>query len=74
LSVLNDTVRLEGENPAIGIILCKEKNRTIVKYALKDSDQPIGVAAYKTTPTLPKELKGEPPTPDQIAKLLKHIK
>ncbi len=74
LSVLNDTVRLEDENPAIGIILCKEKNRTIVKYALKDSDQPIGVAAYKTTPTLPQELKGELPTPDQIAKLLEHIK
>lgn len=73
LSVLNDTVRLEGENPAIGIILCKEKNRTIVKYALKDSDQPIGVAAYKTTPTLPKELKGELPTVGQIAKLLEHI-
>ena len=31
LSVLNDTVRLEGENPSIGIILCKEKSKTIVR-------------------------------------------
>lgn len=74
LAVLNDTVRLEDENPSIGIILCKEKNRTIVEYALKDTNKPINVAAYKTTTKLPKELKDELPSPDQIAMLLEHIK
>jgi predicted nuclease of restriction endonuclease-like (RecB) superfamily len=74
LSILNDTMRLEGESPAIGIILCKEKNRTVVKYALKDSNQPIGIAAYRTTPNLPKELQGELPTPDQIEKLLEYLR
>lgn len=73
LSVLNDTVKLEDENPSIGIILCKEKNRTIVEYSLKETNKPINVAAYKTTTTLPKEFKDELPSPEQIAKLLEHI-
>lgn len=73
LSVLNDTVRLKDENPSIGIILCKEKSRTIVEYALKETNKPINVAAYKTMHTLPKELKDELPSPDQIAKLLDYI-
>jgi len=37
-------VRQEDENPSIGIILCKEKSRTIVEYALHDATKPIGVA------------------------------
>ncbi len=73
LSVLNDTVRLEDENPSIGIIICKEKSRTVVEYALKDTNKPIGVAAYRTMTKLPKELKNELPSPDQIILLLEHI-
>lgn len=47
-SVLNDKVKLPNENDAIGIIICKEKNRTVVEYSLKTSHQPIGVATYTT--------------------------
>jgi len=72
LAVLNDTVRLKGENPAIGIILCKEKSRTIVEYSLKETNKPINVAAYKTTPELPREMRNELPTPEQIERLLKY--
>lgn len=74
LSVFNDTVKLEDENPSIGIILCKEKSRTIVEYALKETNKPINVAAYKTMTKLPKEFKDDLPSPDQIARLLDHIK
>ena len=73
LSVLNDTVRLEDENPSIGIILCKEKDRMIAEYSLQDTDKPINVAAYKTVTKLPKEFRDELPSPDQIAFLLEHI-
>jgi hypothetical protein len=41
LSVLDDTVRLPEEQPSIGIILCKSKDRLIVEYALKDATLPI---------------------------------
>src|SRR3972149_9690453 len=47
LAVLDDKVRTEGENPSIGIILCKEKDRAVVEYTLKESNKPIGVAEYQ---------------------------
>jgi hypothetical protein len=73
LSVLDDRVRLDDENPSIGIIMCKSKNRTIVEYALKDANKPINVASYHIVKELPKELKDELPSPEQIARLLEFI-
>jgi predicted nuclease of restriction endonuclease-like (RecB) superfamily len=70
LTALDRQVRQEDENPSIGIILCKEKNRTIVEYALHDARKPIGVATYEITKTLPKELRGQLPQPEEIAALL----
>ncbi len=73
LAVLNEQVRLEDENPAIGIVLCKSKDRTIVEYALKNTDQPIGVASYRVVTTLPQELSQYLPDPEQIALLLSDL-
>ncbi|MBD2530085.1 DUF1016 domain-containing protein [Nostoc flagelliforme FACHB-838] len=70
LAVLDDTVKLPDENPSIGIILCKSKQRTIVEYALKESNKPIGAASYQIVSTLPQELKNQLPAPEQVAKLL----
>lgn len=70
LAALDAQVRLKGEHASIGIILCKEKSRTIVEYALHDARKPIGVATYRTVKRLPKELKGQLPAPEQIMKLL----
>jgi predicted nuclease of restriction endonuclease-like (RecB) superfamily len=74
LNALNDRMKLEHENPSIGIILCKEKNRVVVEYALKDSNQPIGVATYKITRKLPSDLRKYLPTPGEIAKRLEAFK
>lgn len=73
LAALDRQVRLEDENPSIGIILCKEKKRTVVEYALHDARKPIGVATYEITKTLPKNLKGQLPPPEEIAALLEGI-
>ena len=73
LTALDRQVRQEDENPSIGIILCKEKSRTIVEYALHDANKPIGVATYEITRTLPKELKGQLPRPEEIAALLEGL-
>ena len=73
LTALDRQVRQKDENPPIGIILCKEKNRTIVEYALHDASKPIGVATYEITKTLPKELKEQLPQPEEIAALLEDI-
>lgn len=70
LSCLNDTVKLPDENPSIGIIICKEKKRTTVEYALKDSNQPIGVSTYSLSDTLPSNLKEYLPNTREIEEKL----
>ena len=73
LTALDRQVRQEDENPSIDIILCKEKNRTVVEYTLHDARKPIGVATYEITRTLPKTLEGQLPSPNEIANLLEDL-
>ena len=73
LAALDEQVRQDDENPSIGIILCKEKKRTIVEYALRDARKPIGVATYAITKSLPKELQGQLPSPEAISRLLETL-
>ena len=73
LAVLDDTVRQADENPSIGIILCKSKERTVVEYALRESGSPIGVAAYRLVSDLPQNLRDLLPAPEQIVRLLEGL-
>ncbi|NEQ89201.1 MAG: DUF1016 domain-containing protein, partial [Moorea sp. SIO2I5] len=73
LAALDDKVRLEEENSAIGIILCKSKDKTIVEYALKESNKPIGFATYRIVSTLPQQLQNQLPAPEQVALLLEGV-
>jgi predicted nuclease of restriction endonuclease-like (RecB) superfamily len=73
LSVLDDKVRQEGENPSIGIIICKTKRRTVVEYALKNTGSPMGIADYSLSKTLPKKLKGLLPSTEEIIESLSHL-
>src|SRR3989338_5739849 len=68
LSVLDDKVKLDDENPSIGIIICKSKVRTIVEYALKDVKKPIGVSTYKITKDLPKNLSKYLPSKEELSR------
>ncbi len=70
LNVLDDRVKLPHENPSIGIVLCKEKNNTVVEFAFKSIDKAMGAATYKTTKRVPKEMKGILPAADELANLL----
>ncbi|HIK03664.1 MAG TPA: DUF1016 family protein [Trichormus sp. M33_DOE_039] len=73
LAALDDLSRLPDENLSIGIILCKSKNKTIVEYALRESNKPIGVATYKVFSSLPQDLRNQLPAPEQVAKLLEGV-
>ncbi|MBI5746038.1 MAG: DUF1016 domain-containing protein [Nitrospirae bacterium] len=66
LSAVDDILRHKDDQPSIGIILCKAKNRVIVEYALRDTRKPIGVSGYKLTETLPKNLKGNLPSIEEL--------
>lgn len=73
LAVLDDRVRERDENPSIGIILCRSKDRTVVEYALRESGQPIGVAVYRMVSSLPDDLRGQLPEPEQVALLMESV-
>lgn len=66
LHVIDDDDRLEWENPPVGIILCKDADRTFVEYVLHDYNRPMGVATYKTSQEQLKELL---PDEEEIKKL-----
>jgi predicted nuclease of restriction endonuclease-like (RecB) superfamily len=67
LNLLNDLERGDGDQSAIGIILCAEKDDVEVEYALRSKANPIGVATYQLQTTLPPALKGKLPTVKQLA-------
>ena len=73
LNVLDETVKLPHENPSIGIIICKSKNRTIVEYALRHSSSPIGVATYSISSELPEHYKEMLPASQDIAAKVDHL-
>lgn len=71
LAALDEQVKLPQENPSIGIIICKSKDKTYVEYALRQTNAPIGVATYQLQNTLPDEMKEMLPEPDEIVKKLR---
>lgn len=71
LTVLDEQVKLQDENPSIGIIICKSKDKTFVEYALKRSNAPIGVATYHLSNSLPEDMKEMLPDPEEIIKRLR---
>lgn len=68
LNILNDFVRESDENPSIGIILCGDRNRMEVEYALKGIDKPVGVAEYTLTRKLPSDFADKLPKPEELEK------
>lgn len=66
LSAVDDRLRHEQDNPTIGLLLCKDRNRVIVEYALRELTRPVGVATYQLTEELPQDLQADLPTPEQL--------
>lgn len=66
LGLADDQLKGEHDQPAIGLILCKTKNKVIAEYALRDTTKPIGIAEYKIAEMLPEDIKGELPSIEEI--------
>jgi hypothetical protein len=58
LSAIDDRLFSEGDNPTIGLILCKSKDKLAAEYALPGLTQPLVVADYLLTKAIPQELQG----------------
>ncbi len=70
LSILDGFERKAHENPSIGIILCKDMNKSFVDYVIQDYSKPMGVATYKTSKDMSDDLRNALPKIEDLRKLL----
>lgn len=47
VTAADELLRGEGDNPSVGIIICKTAKKTVVEWSLKDIQKPLGVATYQ---------------------------
>ena len=66
INTLDEEIKANHHASTIGVLLCKSPNETVIKYALKGVNTPIGVADYELTNALPKDIKGEIPTIEEL--------
>jgi len=66
LSAVDDLLRHPDDQPSIGIILCRTRDRIIAEYALRDINKPIGISEYRLAESLPDRLKGSLPTIEEL--------
>ena len=70
MSILDGFERKPNENPSIGLILCKDMNKSFVDYVIQDYSKPMGVATYKTSKDMSEELRKALPDIEDLKKLL----
>ena len=70
LTAVDAQVKHPQDAPNIGLLLCKNKNKVVAEYALRDNTQPIGVAEYQLVESLPSELRTSLPSIEQIEREL----
>ncbi|MCF6314673.1 MAG: PDDEXK nuclease domain-containing protein [Verrucomicrobiales bacterium] len=66
LKAVDESLRTQRDEPTIGILLCKTKNKLIAEYALSDINKPIGVSEYQLTQSLPDSLKPSLPSIEEL--------
>ena len=75
LNLLDTYVKEKDEHPSIGIILCANRDKFEVEFALRGIDKPVGVAEYRLTTKLPKVLVGKIPDAKKLKQeIMKELK
>lgn len=70
LKAVDEQLRGEGDQPSIGLLLCKSKDRLVAEYALSDIHKPMGLSTYSLSHTLPEALQGKLPSIEQLEREL----
>lgn len=67
VAMVDDLLNTDVEKPAIGLLICKEKNAVLARYALSSMNRPMGISEYEVTSgQLPDDLKQALPTTEEI--------
>ena len=68
----NHILKKEGrDNPTIGLLICKEKDKVQAQYALESSTQPISISEYELEKFYPEKVEGTMPSIEEIEKRLR---
>ena len=70
LTAVDRQVKAADDQPTIGLLLCKSKNKVVAEYALGDKTQPMGIAEYKLRESLPESFESSLPSIEQIEREL----
>lgn len=70
INTVDDQLKTENDHLTIGVLLCKTPNKTVVEYALRGLDKPLGVANYELSKVLPEQFKSNLPTEEELAQEL----
>lgn len=70
LSGVDSQIKHEDDNPSIGILLCRTKDKIEVEYALRDLNKPIGISAFELSQIIPDDLKTQLPTIEEVERNL----
>ncbi len=73
LNLVDDFYKMPEDNPSIGLLLCKSRNKFEAEYALKGIQKPIGISEYQLTRAIPDNLKTNLPTVEEIEAELNEI-
>ncbi len=71
LSAVDSLLKADEDNPTIGMLLCRDKNKIETEFALRDINKPMGVSEFTLTEVVPDELKGSLPTVEEIEEDMK---
>lgn len=66
LNLVDDFYKMPEDNPTIGLLLCKSRNKFEAEYALKGIEKPIGISEYQLTRAIPENLKLNLPSIEEI--------
>ena len=71
VSAINHQFKTDIDNPTIGLLICKDKDNVVAKYALDSYKEPMGISEYQLSKLFPKDFKSSMPTIDELEKGLK---
>ena len=71
VSSANHLLRREGDNPTVGLLICKSKDNVLARYALEGYSQPLGISEYELSKIYPAEFKSTLPSIEEIERELK---
>lgn len=70
VTAVDETLKKEQDNPTIGLLLCKDKDRLTVDYSLKSINVPVSVSSFEIEKYIPKEILDRLPTEEDINKFI----